>query len=92
MSFRVAGESTIHDFKLSVEACLPMISAVLAEIKNQRYTERCFLNIDFPTDVVNHKVNFQTACMSLFDVEFLTWPCIQHFFSWLTSTWGTAAG
>ncbi|XP_019075720.1 uncharacterized protein LOC100242666 isoform X2 [Vitis vinifera] len=52
----VAGKSNVHDFKLAAEACLPMISAVLSEIKNQRYPERCFLNIDLPTDVVNHKV------------------------------------
>ncbi|CBI26244.3 hypothetical protein VitviT2T_006502 [Vitis vinifera] len=51
----VAGKSNVHDFKLAAEACLPMISAVLSEIKNQRYPERCFLNIDLPTDVVNHK-------------------------------------
>lgn len=66
LSFRVAGKSNVHDFKLAAEACLPMISAVLSEIKNQRYPERCFLNIDLPTDVVNHKVNFKLACMSLF--------------------------
>ena len=82
MSFRVEGTSNINDFKLSAEACLPIISSIMAEIKNQRYTERCFLNIDFPTDVVNHKVNFILASLSLFDVEFLTWPCIQHSFSW----------
>ena len=71
---------------------MPIISSIMAEIKNQRYTERCFLNIDLPTDVVNHKVNFILAPLSLFDVEFLTWPCIQHSFSgfldWLTSKVG----
>ncbi|RVW55847.1 5'-nucleotidase SurE [Vitis vinifera] len=63
----VAGKSNVHDFKLAAEACLPMISAVLSEIKNQRYPERCFLNIDLPTDVVNHKVNFKLAyCNKLY--------------------------
>ena len=38
----VAGTSNINDFKLSAEACLPIISSIMAEIKNQRYTERCF--------------------------------------------------
>ncbi|RVX22300.1 5'-nucleotidase SurE [Vitis vinifera] len=63
----VAGKSNVHDFKLAAEACLPIISAVLSEIKNQRYPERCFLNIDLPTDVVNHKVNFKLAyCSKLY--------------------------
>lgn len=69
VSSRVAGKSNIQDFKLSAEACRPMIGAVVAEIKNQRYPERCFLNIDLPADVVNHKVNFKLACMYLFAVN-----------------------
>ncbi|KAK9288739.1 hypothetical protein L1049_017203 [Liquidambar formosana] len=51
----VSAKSNIHDFTLAAEACLPIISAILTEIKNQTYPQRCFLNIDLPTDVVNHK-------------------------------------
>lgn len=31
---------------------------MLVEIKNQTYPSRCFLNIDLPTSVAKHKVNF----------------------------------
>lgn len=51
----VGGTSTVEDYTLAAEACLPLISAVLAEIKNQRYPRRCFLNIDVPTNIRNHK-------------------------------------
>ncbi|EXB41281.1 5'-nucleotidase surE [Morus notabilis] len=51
----VAGKSQINDFTLSAEAFLPIIDAILAEVKNQTYPQRCFLNIDLPTDVANHK-------------------------------------
>ncbi|KAK0607417.1 hypothetical protein LWI29_014667 [Acer saccharum] len=51
----VGGKSSIHDYTLAAEACLSIISALLAEIRNQTYPERCFLNIDMPTDVTNHK-------------------------------------
>lgn len=61
MIFRVRGASTIHDFTLAAEACLPIIYAVLAEIKNKTYPTTCFLNIDLPTNVVNHKVNLRLA-------------------------------
>uniref|UniRef100_A0A5B7C3Q1 Survival protein SurE-like phosphatase/nucleotidase domain-containing protein n=1 Tax=Davidia involucrata TaxID=16924 RepID=A0A5B7C3Q1_DAVIN len=51
----VGGKSNISDFTLAAEACLPIINAILAEIKNQTYPQRCFLNIDLPTNVVSHK-------------------------------------
>lgn len=60
--FRVRGKSNINDFTLAAKACLPIISAILAEIKTKHYPQNCFLNIDVPTDVVNHKVNFMLAC------------------------------
>jgi 5'-nucleotidase len=56
LTFRVGGKSTINDYTLAAEACLPIISAILAEVRNQTYPQRCFLNIDLPTDVANHKV------------------------------------
>ncbi|KAF9594220.1 hypothetical protein IFM89_028877 [Coptis chinensis] len=49
------GKSSIPDFKLGAEACLPLINAVLKEINNGTYPTRCFLNIDLPTSIVNHK-------------------------------------
>ncbi|KAG8370201.1 hypothetical protein BUALT_Bualt14G0092500 [Buddleja alternifolia] len=51
----VGGTSNINDYALAAEACLPIISAVLAEIKKKTYPQNCFLNIDVPTNVVNHK-------------------------------------
>lgn len=55
--FRVGGKSSVDDYTLAAEACLPIISAILAEIRNQTYPQKCFLNIDLPTDVANNKVN-----------------------------------
>lgn len=59
--FRIRGKSNVNDFTLAAKACLPIISAILAEIKTKHYPKNCFLNIDVPTDVVNHKVNFMLA-------------------------------
>ncbi|XP_033515503.1 uncharacterized protein [Nicotiana tomentosiformis] len=52
----VRGKSNVNDFTLAAKACLPIISAILAEIKRNNYPQNCFLNIDVPTDVINHKV------------------------------------
>ncbi|XP_024931219.2 uncharacterized protein LOC107423200 isoform X2 [Ziziphus jujuba] len=51
----VGGVSCNEDYKLSAEACLPIINAILVDIKNQSYPQRCFLNIDLPVNVANHK-------------------------------------
>ncbi|KAK8681055.1 hypothetical protein V6N13_053462 [Hibiscus sabdariffa] len=51
----VGGKSSVDDYKLAAEACLPIFSAILAEIKNKSYPLRGFLNIDLPTDITNHK-------------------------------------
>ncbi|KAG6420130.1 hypothetical protein SASPL_116649 [Salvia splendens] len=51
----VGGKSTVNDFKLAAEVCLPIICGLLAEIKKKTYPQNCFLNVDVPTDVVNHK-------------------------------------
>ncbi|XP_073151779.1 uncharacterized protein [Henckelia pumila] len=51
----VGGISNINDFTLAAEACLPIICAIVAEIKKKTYPQNCFLNIDVPTNVVNHK-------------------------------------
>nr|GEU89509.1 survival protein SurE-like phosphatase/nucleotidase [Tanacetum cinerariifolium] len=52
---RVGGTSTMNDFTLAAESCLPILSAVLVEIKNKTYPQKCFLNVDLPTNVLNHK-------------------------------------
>ncbi|KAK4365932.1 hypothetical protein RND71_013812 [Anisodus tanguticus] len=52
----VGGKSKVDDFVLAAEACMPIITTILAEIKNNTYPQNCFLNIDVPTDVANHKV------------------------------------
>ncbi|XP_010256021.1 PREDICTED: uncharacterized protein LOC104596523 isoform X2 [Nelumbo nucifera] len=51
----VRGKSSIQDFKLGAEASLPIINAILAALKNKTYPQNCFLNMDLPTDVANHK-------------------------------------
>lgn len=51
----VAGTSSINDYTLAAEACLPLISAILVEIKNKTYPQKCFLNVDLPTNILNHK-------------------------------------
>ncbi|KAL8486398.1 hypothetical protein ACS0TY_022730 [Phlomoides rotata] len=51
----VGGRSNVNDFTLAAEASLPIICAILAEIKKRTYPQNCFLNVDIPTDVVNHK-------------------------------------
>ncbi|KAL5541576.1 hypothetical protein UlMin_009286 [Ulmus minor] len=48
-------KSQNNDFKLSAMLCLPIISKILENIKNQTYTDGCFLNIDLPTNIANHK-------------------------------------
>lgn len=53
----VEGKSHINDFTLAAEACLPIINAILVEIKNKTYPQRFFLNVDLPTNVANNKVN-----------------------------------
>ncbi|KAL2487026.1 Survival protein SurE-like phosphatase/nucleotidase [Abeliophyllum distichum] len=49
------GRSNVDDFTLAAEGCLPIIIAILSEIKRKTYPQNCFLNIDVPTDVRNYK-------------------------------------
>ncbi|XP_042517919.1 5'-nucleotidase SurE-like isoform X2 [Macadamia integrifolia] len=51
----VRGKSSIHDFKLGATACLPIINAIMTELKNKTYPQRCFLNVDLPTAISSHK-------------------------------------
>ncbi|KAH6808876.1 Survival protein SurE-like phosphatase/nucleotidase [Perilla frutescens var. frutescens] len=51
----VGGISKVDDFSLAAEVCMPIISSILAEIKKKTYPQNCFLNIDVPTNVMNHK-------------------------------------
>jgi 5'-nucleotidase len=59
---RVKGKSNPHDFALAAQACIPIISTILVDIKNQSYPGKCFLNIDVPNDVANHKVYCNKFC------------------------------
>ncbi|MFQ6661446.1 hypothetical protein Gotur_029610 [Gossypium turneri] len=52
----VGGKSSVDDYTLAAEACLPIFRAILAEIKNKSYPLNGFLNIDLPTDIANHKL------------------------------------
>ncbi|KAI4378870.1 hypothetical protein MLD38_016293 [Melastoma candidum] len=51
----VQGKSNIEDYTIGAKACLPIITAVVTEIRRQTYPAGCFLNIDLPTDISNHK-------------------------------------
>ncbi|XP_076915124.1 uncharacterized protein LOC143574366 [Bidens hawaiensis] len=51
----VGGTSNINDFTLAAEACLPIITAITTEIKNKTYPNKCFLNVDVPTNIPQHK-------------------------------------
>ncbi|KAB2012105.1 hypothetical protein ES319_D09G065600v1 [Gossypium barbadense] len=51
----VGGKSSVDDYTLAAEACLPIFRAILSEIKNKSYPLNGFLNIDLPTDIANHK-------------------------------------
>lgn len=51
----VGGTSNVDDYTVAAEACLPIVDAMLAEIKNKTYPQNCFLNVDLPTNVANHK-------------------------------------
>ncbi|KAK7366541.1 hypothetical protein VNO80_08534 [Phaseolus coccineus] len=51
----IKGKSDLNDFTLAAQVCLPIISAVLVEAKNPSYPRKCFLNVDVPTVVTNHK-------------------------------------
>ncbi|KAK4370518.1 hypothetical protein RND71_009993 [Anisodus tanguticus] len=54
--YNMAGRKlNIDDFILSAEACMPIITAILAGIKNKTYPQNCFLNINVPREVGNHK-------------------------------------
>lgn len=57
---RKGRKSDVHDLKLAADACLPLINAVLYELKAKAYPEGSFLNVDVPTDVANHKVIHET--------------------------------
>ncbi|XP_038972125.1 5'-nucleotidase SurE [Phoenix dactylifera] len=51
----MGSKSTVNDLKLAAEVCLPVINAVLTDLRNKTYPEGSFLNIDVPTDVAHHK-------------------------------------
>ncbi|KAL3334765.1 hypothetical protein AABB24_031144 [Solanum stoloniferum] len=45
----------VDNFTLCAEASIPIITAMLAEIKNKTYPQNCFLNINVPREVANNK-------------------------------------
>lgn len=49
------GDINANDFVLAAQACLPIINGMLTAIKNKTHPTNCFLNIDLPTDIANHK-------------------------------------
>ncbi|XP_017250891.2 uncharacterized protein LOC108221528 isoform X1 [Daucus carota subsp. sativus] len=66
----VKGGSNLHDFTVAAEACLPILSAILVEIRNTNYLQKCFLNINLPADVTNHKgYKLARQCKSMVSME-----------------------
>ncbi|KAG8483212.1 hypothetical protein CXB51_022113 [Gossypium anomalum] len=56
--YHMIGKSSVDDYTLAAEACLPIFRAILTDIKNKSYPLNGFLNIDLPTDIANHKTSF----------------------------------
>ncbi|WRX20084.1 Survival protein SurE-like phosphatase/nucleotidase - like 2 [Theobroma cacao] len=52
---RLDAKAKTQDYASAAKTCLPIISAILVEIKNQTYPQGFFLNIDLPRDLANHK-------------------------------------
>ncbi|XP_013658982.2 uncharacterized protein LOC106363852 isoform X1 [Brassica napus] len=53
MLSRKYGDINVND--LAAQACLPIIDGIINAIKNKTNPKKCFLNIDLPTDIANHK-------------------------------------
>ncbi|XXG48521.1 hypothetical protein AAC387_Pa02g2947 [Persea americana] len=51
----VRGKSSVDDFEVGAKACLPIINALLNDIRNDTYAQGSFLNVDLPTDILHHK-------------------------------------
>jgi len=49
------GESHNTDFRIAVQACLPLIDAVLSHIMKGSYPQGFFLNVDVPVNPGQHK-------------------------------------
>lgn len=59
LSHRDDKEDTVmQDFIQAAKVCLPIIIAVMTEIRNNAFPQGCFLDIEIPNDVKNHKVIF----------------------------------
>lgn len=67
---------------------MPIICSLLAEIKKKTYPQNCFLNVDVPTDVVNHKVFLGQALASHlnFYEKVLTSLCLWLFYIYTYNT------
>ncbi|KAK1395241.1 Survival protein SurE-like phosphatase/nucleotidase [Heracleum sosnowskyi] len=64
------GMSSLNDFTLAAEACLPILSAIFVEIRKSNYFQKCFLNINLPTDVKNHKgYKLARQCKSIVSMQ-----------------------
>lgn len=87
--FRIKGKSTLNDFILAAQVCLPIISAVLVETKNPSYPRKCFLNVDVPNDVANHKVYYNYFCNLYVFLMIKDRHDYGHFFILSFNCWGT---
>ncbi|CAI0559533.1 unnamed protein product [Linum tenue] len=65
----VGGKSSVEDFTLAAEACIPIITGILAEVKSKKYPSGCFLNVDLPTNVTQHKLR-KWEFLSLYQTKF----------------------
>lgn len=80
-TYRIRGKSNPEDLKLAAEVCMPIIHAVLAELKNKTFPEGSFLNIDVPTDVINHKVILKYTIsygLNLLSIVFLKYSSLTY--------------
>lgn len=60
------GKSDVNHFIVGAQACLPIINAILADVRMNTYLRKSFLNINLPADIANNKVAilFNSFCTS----------------------------
>ncbi|RWR72649.1 Survival protein SurE-like protein phosphatase/nucleotidase [Cinnamomum micranthum f. kanehirae] len=51
----VGGKSSVDDFKIGAQACIPIINALLTDMRNGTYHRGSFLNINLPADILHYK-------------------------------------
>ncbi|XXG46139.1 hypothetical protein AAC387_Pa02g1057 [Persea americana] len=51
----VEGKSSVDGYKIGAQACIPIINKLLTDIRIGTYHQGSFLNINLPTEILQHK-------------------------------------